>query len=183
MALGKAQSISTQTFSSSHSPRNPQLQGLHPQVPHPAAGRGLSHEESLLEPSLKPHKSQLPTPTPLPERSHNTLLWGTSVPSPPFIGFLITLLCNDFRIVFTSYPEGLGTAAPKPVCVSGYVGGKCRALGGSEGELVPVVPEGVGGGLLDAHEGLGIQDAVVHVDWVATVLPLSLCLWDQGNTC
>lgn len=44
------------------------------------------------------------------------------------------------------------------------------------GELAPVVPEGVGRGLLDAHEGLGVQDAVVHVDRVATVLPLSLCL-------
>lgn len=56
-----------------------------------------------------------------------------------------------------------------------------RGLGASEKRLAPVVPEGVGGRLLDAHEGLGIQDAVVHVDWVATVLPLSLCLWGRGN--
>lgn len=48
-----------------------------------------------------------------------------------------------------------------------------------QGKLAPVVPEGVGWGLLDAHEGLGVQDAVVHVDGVATVLPLSLCLWGQ----
>lgn len=61
-------------------------------------------------------------------------------------------------------------------------GAKCRALGASEGELAPVVPEGVGRGLLDAHEGLGVQDAVVHVDWVATVLPLSLCLCQAGGT-
>lgn len=38
----------------------------------------------------------------------------------------------------------------------------------------PVVPERVGWGLLDTHEGFGIQDAVIHVDGVATVLPLSL---------
>lgn len=60
---------------------------------------------------------------------------------------------------------------------------KCRARGAFKGELAPVVPEGVGWGLLDAHEGLSIQDAVVHVDWVATVPPLSLSLWGQGNTC
>lgn len=41
---------------------------------------------------------------------------------------------------------------------------------------LPVVPESVGRGLLDAHEGLSIQDAVIHMDWVATVLPLSLRL-------
>jgi hypothetical protein len=47
----------------------------------------------------------------------------------------------------------------------------------------PVVSEGVGRGLLDAHEGLSVQDTVVHVDWVAIVFPLSLSLWDQGNLC
>lgn len=41
---------------------------------------------------------------------------------------------------------------------------------------LPVVPESVGRGLLDAHKGLSIQDAVIHMDWVATVLPLSLRL-------
>lgn len=41
---------------------------------------------------------------------------------------------------------------------------------------LPVVPESVGRGFLDAHEGLSIQDAVIHMDWVATVLPLSLRL-------
>lgn len=39
---------------------------------------------------------------------------------------------------------------------------------------LPVVPESVGRGLLGAHEGLSIEDAVIHMDWVATVLPLSL---------
>lgn len=59
------------------------------------------------------------------------------------------------------------------------------AGGGARGaleELAPVVPESVGRGLLDAHEGLRVQDAVVHMDRVAAVLPLSLCLWSQSNT-
>lgn len=38
----------------------------------------------------------------------------------------------------------------------------------------PVVPERIGWGLLDTHEGFGIQNAVIHMDRVATVLPLSL---------
>lgn len=89
------------------------------------------------------------------------------------------------------HPEGLGTrdwtlgtAAPKPVCTYNCWGrGQRAGHGGSEGERAPVVPEGVGRGLLDAHEGLGVQDAVVHMDWVATVLPLSLCLWDPSDAC
>lgn len=39
---------------------------------------------------------------------------------------------------------------------------------------LPVVPERVGWGLLDTHERFSIQDAVIHVDGVATVLSLSL---------
>lgn len=47
--------------------------------------------------------------------------------------------------------------------------------------LAPVVPGGVCRGLLDALEGLSVQDAVVHVDGVAVVLPLSLRIWGQGS--
>lgn len=53
--------------------------------------------------------------------------------------------------------------------------GKHRALAPHPLHL-PVVPESVGRGLLDAHEGLSIQDAVIHMDRVATVLPLGLGL-------
>lgn len=74
----------------------------------------------------------------------------------------------------------LGGAGPKHACVGG--GGRAQGPGGLRAELAPVVPEGVGGGLLDAHEGLRVQDAVVHVDGVATVLPLGLCLCGHGDT-